>query len=231
MSWFERQLKKFLTGGVNIGDYATNYARFDSTGHLTFAGTAKPWEDLRIEPVARTTGANAPTFEKWYDDAGGSSIGVFLYSFDDASAGSEKQVFFTMQLPHAWDGGSINIHVHWVGAVDDTTASPLWGIEYVWKSPGEVFGDTVYIFTDGKNYTSTGDDANITAHKHYISAFAPLAPGTTADDISSILIGRLFRYSSNDLDTYNAAGAKCGLLYIDAHYQSSSLGSTDEYTK
>ena len=56
-------------------------------------------------------------------------------------------------MPHTWAGGSIYLHVHWVGAVDDTESSPLWGIEYVWKDVGQVFGDSVYIFTDGKNYT------------------------------------------------------------------------------
>lgn len=30
--------------------------------------TGTDWDDLRVEPIARTTGANAPTFEKWYDD-------------------------------------------------------------------------------------------------------------------------------------------------------------------
>ncbi len=49
-----------------------------------------------------------------------------------------------------------------------------------------------------------------------------------ADGLSSILIGRLFRNSSAAGDTYTD---KVGLLYIDAHYQINSLGSTDEYTK
>jgi hypothetical protein len=66
-------------------------------------GTAQPREDLRIEPQARTTGVNVPTFEKWYDDAAGTSRGVYLYSFDDAIASSEKEIFFTMQMPHAWN--------------------------------------------------------------------------------------------------------------------------------
>jgi hypothetical protein len=29
----------------------------------------------------------------------------------------------------------------------------------------------------------------------------------------------------------NATGAKCGLLYIDAHYVVNTLGSRQEYTK
>lgn len=220
---------------VNFGD-DSNYANFDTTGHLTFTGTAKPWEDLRIEPIARGTGANNPTFEQIADNAGlldtGASRGIWLYMFSDETTANQKEMFFTMQMPHAWDGGSISIHVHWVGTVADTTSAPIWGLEYAWKEPGAVFGATATIvYTDGKNYTASGDDADITAGKHYISKFTAISPGTTADGISSILIGRLFRFSGDASDTYNAAGNKCGLLYIDAHYQISSIGSTDEYTK
>jgi hypothetical protein len=188
-------------------------------------GTAKPWDDLRIEPIARTTGTNAPTFEQYYNS--GVTRGVYLYSFDDSS--SEKEVFFTMQLPHSWDGGSIYMHVHWVGAVADTTAAPRWGLEYVWKDLGEVFGETIIIYSDGLNYVTGGTEANIVANKHYISKFPEMTTGTTSNDISSIIIGRLFRNSAHPADTYNASGAKCGLLYIDAHYQIARLGSTDEY--
>lgn len=215
-----------VNGTTTLGDGGgTNYARFDATGHLTLAGTAKPWNAVLIEPSARTTGTNAPTFEKWYDDAAGTSRGVYLYSFDDANVGSEKEVFFALQMPHSWDGGNIQFHVHWIGAVADTTATPRWGLEYVWKEPGGVFGDTMIMYATGNHL----NEADITANKHYITAFTALAPGSTADALSSVLIGRLFRDSANAADTYNAAGAKCGLLYIDAHYQMARLGSIDGY--
>lgn len=216
---------------VRMGDGDTNYVQVTKTGHMTFVGTATVWDDLRIEPVARTTGANAPTFAKWFDDAGGTSRGVYLYTFDDAAAGSEKEVFFTMQMPHAWASTPISLHVHWVGKVDDTTADPRWGLEYTWKDVGEVYGDTTIVYSDGTHVTFAGADANVTAGKHYITEFADLTPGTTADDISSILIGRLFRDSANAADTYNAANADCGLLYIDAHVEMNSFGSNSEYTK
>jgi hypothetical protein len=227
-------LTVYAVGGTKIDSPATyigdggttNYSQFDATGHLTFAGTAKPWNDMLIEPVARTTGTNAPTFEKWYDDAAGTSRGVYLYSFDDAAAGSEKEVFFNMQMSHAWDGGNVQFHVHWIGAVDDTTATPRWGLEYVWREPGGTYSDTTIVYATGNHLS----EADITANKHYITAFAALSPGSTADDLSSVLIGRLFRNSSNAADTYNATGAKCGLLYIDAHYQLARIGSNDEYS-
>lgn len=212
---------------VQVGTDAADYAKIDETGQLTFAGDAQPWDDLRIEPVARTTGANAPTFEQWFDDLAGSSRGVFLYSFDDAAAGSEKEVFLTMQLPHSWNGGDIELHVHWTPAVGDTAACPRWGFEYVWKSPGEVFGDTQTVYSDGVNYPDL--DVDVTAGRHYIAKFSGLAPDSTQDRLSSIVIGRLFRNSSDAGDTYNAAGAKAGLLYIDCHYRIANLGSLDEY--
>lgn len=232
MSWWERQWFKALRGPVPIGDGITNYTNFDTTGHQTMVGSAKPWDDLRIEPVARTTGTNAPTFEKWYDDVAGTSSGVYLYSFDDAVSGSEKIIFFTMQMPHSWDGGAINLHVHWVGAVDDTTACPRWYAELIWANVGEVYGVTgAVVNSGGLNYTDTGSETDITAHKHYISKLSTLTPVASQNKPSSIIIGSLLRNSSHASDTYNAGGAKCGLLYIDAHFQLNSIGSTNEYTK
>lgn len=210
---------------------ATNYTAWDTDGHQMMVGNATVWEDLRIEPTVRGTGSNNPSFEKYIDDAAGTSRGVFLYSFDDAVTANEKEVYFTMQMPHAWAGTSIQMHVHWIGAVDDTTAAPKWGLEYSWSEIGAVFPDSVIVYTDGSNYTGAGTDVNITALKHYISKFSAITPGTGADGLSSILIGRLFRNSGDAGDTYDATGAKAGLLYIDAHYEANSLGSNTEYTK
>jgi hypothetical protein len=214
-----------ITGGLVVG-IGTNTADFDTTGHLVLSGTAKPWEDLRIEPVARASGTGAPTFEKWYDDAAGTSKGVWLYSFtNETVAGNEKEVHFSMQMPHAWDGGPISMHVHWTPAATQNATDVVWGLEYVWKDIGEVFGDTTIVYS---STTLAPDDANITAGKHYISEFIDLVPGTSANGLSSILIGRLFRNSSSATDNYTD---KVGLLYIDAHYQMNSLGSNDEYVK
>lgn len=215
-------------GGLN------DYTEFDvNTGHQTMVGDAQPWEDLRIEPVVRqTAGTGVPAFEKYFDDSAGTSRGVFLYSFTDENTANQKEIFFTMQMPHAWNGGAIKLHIHWVGNEADTDATPIWGLEYTWKEIGEVFGDTTIVYTTGGNIDGSGTaDPDITVGKHYISEFGDLTPGTSADGLSSILIGRLFRFSGDASDTYNVAGNKCGLLYIDAHYQSNSLGSDEEYVK
>jgi len=50
----------------------------------------------------------------------------------------------------------------------------------------------------------------------------------TGDELSTVLICRLFRNSSHANDTY---GGTAGLLYIDAHYQVDSFGSDEELVK
>jgi hypothetical protein len=210
------------------GDLSTNYIAIGTDGDVKLLGTSRAWEDLRIEPIARTTGNNAPTFEKWIDDVNHTTRGVYLYSFDDAASGSEKEIHFTMQIPHnAVVGGILRIHVHWIGAVNDTTSTPRWGLEYTFAEPSSVFGSSQIIYAEG----NTESDPDTTVLHHYITQFADITPDSTQDGLSAILIGRLFRNSANAKDTYNANGAKCGLLYIDAHYQVDSFGSNDEYTK
>lgn len=184
------------------------------------------WDDLRIEPVARTSGTNSPAFEQWFTNGAGSR-GVYLYSFDDAVVASEKELHFTQQMPHSWAGTGIYIHVHWIGNLKQDTAAPRWGLEYTWADINTVFGNTGIIYATGM----VGGDVNITDFKHYVTSFAVQNPTASQNDISSVLIGRIFRNSSNAADTYTTAGNKCGLLYIDTHYEINSIGSREEFTK
>jgi hypothetical protein len=213
-----------ITGGsANFGD-SSNYTRFDLTGHQTMAGNAKPWNDIRIEPVARTTGNYAPTFQQ-YLTSGSSSRGVYLYSFDDAEISQEKEIFFTMQMPHDWDNSTIHMHVHWIGTPTQATASKIrWGLEYSWAETNAVYPNTLTIYAD----TVIGGDTAVTLNKHYLTEFADITPSAAQDGLSSIFIGRLFRNSSDNADTYTG---KAGLLYIDAHYQMNSIGSDQELIK
>jgi hypothetical protein len=205
---------------------ATNYTEFEADGTLEMHGDATTWNDLRIEPTARTTGANAPSFEVYLTNGSGSR-GVWLYSFDDAASNAEKEIFFSVQLDHAWAGTAIAIHVHWIGNVADTTAEPRWGMEYTWANIGSVFANTAIVYANTKYPV----DANVVAFQHYLSQFAAIAPSASQNGISSVIMGRLFRNSSDAGDTYNAGGNKCGLLYIDVHYEINTLGSRTELTK
>jgi hypothetical protein len=130
-----------------------------------------------------------------------------------------------MQMPHAWNSWPIALHIHRVPFASENAVDVIWGLEYTWKDIWEIYWDTT---KDASSTTLVPNDANLVANKHYISMFANITPWTTADWLSSILIWRVYRNSSNVGDTYTN---KCWLLYIDAHYQINSIGSTDEYTK
>lgn len=212
---------------LKVGD-GTNYSQFDATGHQTMVGTAQPYEDIRVEPVTRT-GVNNPAFEQWYDDSGigdtGTTRGVYLYTFGNEVVAQEKEIHFTMQMPHAWDGGVIHMHLHWISKTTAVNSKVRWGLEYTMVEPNAVFGATAAIvYADTPISTDTGT----TAGKHQITEFADITPTTSQDGLSTIIIGRIFRNSSNAADTYTG---DVGLLYIDAHYQLNSLGSDQEYVK
>lgn len=184
------------------------------------------WDDLRIEPIARTTGSNAPTFEKWFDNGAGSR-GVYLYSFDNAAGGSEKEVFFTMQMPHGWAGTVLHLHVHWVAEGTAALSKVRWGVEYTFTDIGETFPNTVLSYADTDMANATGTTGT-TAKKHTLTEFTDITPSATQNGISAILIGRLFRDSNNVADTYTG---KAGLLYIDAHFELDAAGSGQEFVK
>ncbi len=213
-------------GAIYLGG-TTNGIKIGKGGTFQAQGTATWFDDVRIEPTVRAAaGAGVPTFEKWFDDAAGTSKGVYLYSFTDESVlANEKEVFFTIQMPHGKvPASAIHLHLHWVGNSTQTNQTPRWGLEYNWKEIGADFGDTTLIYATGNSALDTG----VTANRHYLTEFADLTPDSTQDSISSILICRLFRSSSDAADTYT--GNKCGLLYIDCHVEYNQLGSNDEFT-
>jgi hypothetical protein len=216
-----------VSGSTRMGN-STGYTQVASDGHMTMVGSATFWDDLLIEPVVRGTGAQNPTFERWYRDSGGTSNGVYLYSFDDALVAAEKEVYFSIQISHKWAGSPIKFHTHWTPSVSATTAAPRWGFEYTWAGIGNDFGSTNTIYSDGNNYVSGGTEANLTAGRHYLSLFPEITPTAAQDYLSSILICRLFRNSSSTADTYTN---KVGLLYADIHIECNSLGSNTEYSK
>jgi len=205
-----------------FGD-STNYAEFSTTGTLKLYGSATTWNDLRIEPVARNTGTYAPAFEKYIDN-GSSSHGIYLYSFDDALVSAEKEVFFTMQMPHDWAQTAITIHVHFIPYTTVASSAVRWGLEYNWANPNTVFPATTIVYTS----TTTSGDTTLTQYKHYKSEFTSITPSASQNGLSSILMGRLFRNSSDAGDTYTD---KVGLLYIDAHYEINDMGSNTISTK
>jgi hypothetical protein len=182
------------------------------------------WDDLRIEPVTRGTGTNAPTFTKWLDDVAGTSRGVYLYLFDNAATNSQKEVHFSIQMPHSWKGTAVYLHVHWIASSTAATSKVEWGLEYCFKDINSTYADTTIVYKD----TDINSDTGTTKDKHVITSFDAIATDSNSDGISAILIGRLFRNSGGLNDSYTG---DAGLLYIDAHFEIDALGSGSELTK
>lgn len=218
-----RRLAAQTSDLARFGDGTTHYLAIEADGALRAVGNATWFDDLRIEPVARTTGTKAPTFEVYQTDGAG-SVGVWAYSFDNAVLANQKEVFFTMQMPHAKKMDSvIHLHVHWVPKTAGTAGHKVkWGLEYSWQKLGSAFGTTTIIYADT---TVSGNIA--TALSHSLTEFADITP-PASETVSSILWGRLFRFSSDAGDT---ATITAGLISIDAHVEMDTLGSRTEFTK
>lgn len=209
--------------GVTQFGSGTDYANIAADGTVTLIGAATAWDDLRIEPIIKATGTNDPTFTQWLTDGAGSR-GVYLYNFDNALVGAQKEVFYTVQMPHTWKGTTIYPHVHWLPSASQAAAAVKWGLEYTWANARSVFGNTSIIYA----ITNTEGAADLVQNHHYVSAFSGITPSASQSGISSVLICRLFRFSSDGTDTFTGTA---GLLYSDIHFEIDSFGSRTEYIK
>lgn len=210
--------------GSKFGDTAGgNYAEFEADGTLVFYGNAMVFDDLRVEPTVRSSGVNVPAFAQWFTNGAGSR-GVYLYNFTNEVVANEKEVYFTAQMPHSWAGTAIGCHVHWVHSTNQAAAAVRWGFEYSWSDLGATFGNTNIIYGS----TPVPADADLVQYKHYLTPFPDITPTADQDNISSVLIGRVFRNSSHADDTSTGTA---GLLYIDIHYEIDTIGSRTELAK
>lgn len=183
------------------------------------------WQDIMVSPVLHVTGSTTkdPTFTKWFDNGAGSR-GVSLYTFDDNGT-HEKELYFTLQLNHNMQAGAaIHSHVHWIGSTTET-AKVNWGLECTTAEPTAVYGNSAIVYAkDLEDGTSV-----VTQYKHNITEFPTVTPSATQDGLSTVMICRMFRNSSNATDdTYTGSA---GVLSIDAHYLTDFLGSRSEYIK
>ena len=173
------------------------------------------YDDVRIAATALKTqgSSNLPTWAKFTDDGAGST-GVYSWSFDKGD-----QLFFTVQFPHKKeDGSTINAHCHW--SPSTTGAGDVeWGLEYSWVDVWGTFPNTTTISTA----TATQGIKN----QHLIGTIGDITPSSTQDDISSMLVGRLYR-SNAITDTYPDA---VFLHELDFHIKIDSHGSREEYEK
>ena len=173
------------------------------------------WDDLRVSvATAKLRGNSDPTFASFKTNGSGST-GVYSYNF---SATTNQELFFSVQLPHAWkEGTSLRPHAHWC-STGSATGNVIWGLEYAIADIGGVFGNSVILTTDPLSVTGA-------AFTHYVSSFGTI--DMTDMDASAVILCRVFR----DATTDTFAGMTF-LTDIDFHYLTDTPGgSLDEYIK
>ena len=217
------RMKIDANGVIFMGDSINgNYTKVTTDGSLSYEGNATRWDDLRVPVTSlKDKGIKIPDWDIFKDD-GGSSAGVYTFWFDKST---EEELFFTIQMPHAWKEGSIlKPHLHWVAK---TTGSGLvgWGLEYVWTNVNEIFPtntSTVY------GESVAGGDTSVVANKHYITPMSDI--DATGKTLSSMLVCRIFRDASG-IGTSDVYGNDAGMLQFDFHFEIDSDGSNEQFTK
>ena len=98
------------------------------------------YEDLRTPATAlQGQGANDPVFAFFQNDGAGSG-GVYAFQFSPTIG---QDLFFWLQLPHAWkEGSTLYPHIHW-GPMTAQAGNVRWALEYTIAKPGDPFPLTV----------------------------------------------------------------------------------------
>ncbi|MEZ5069614.1 MAG: hypothetical protein R2751_01260 [Bacteroidales bacterium] len=193
--------------------FGSDYAHFEEDGTLFFEGEATVFNDLMIPGLSTVRNLNPPSLSTFLN-------GTLVYSFaDEGSNSNEEQVYFTVQVAHMWkEGSTLYPHVHFAPATSGT-GTIRWGLEYTWANVNATFPATTTIYAEAS--------ASGTAHQHQVIGFSTdLTPDANQDEISSMLVCRLFRDSS--VDTYTGDVL---FLQFDIHMEMNSEGSREPWIK
>jgi hypothetical protein len=202
------------------GGGSANKVQVQADGSVVLLGNATVWNDLVVPPFSTYAGGdNPPVF-------GTFKTSVKTFIFENNSTGSEDQVFFSIQMPHNWkEGTTIYPHVHWSPQTFPGSGSIVWGFEYTWVNYNQVtpelFPNTTTLSATTAVISSSSD-----LDKHFLTSYPSISG--SGMKISSILMCRFFRNSSNTADTFNGTAA---LLSFDIHYEIDAIGSRQEFIK
>lgn len=211
-------LSMFIYAQVEMGS-GSNYTEIEQDGTIEFHGEATVWNDYVVPfSSVKVTGTN--NIPVWSPFMG--TISQFL--FEDQSASKEQEVGFVVQLPHQWDGSAIYPHIHW-SPENNNSGSVVWAMEYTWVNYDAT---NPIVFPAAITLTTTSANVSNAGHKHLITEFAPITPNATQNKISSLLVVRFYRNSSNTADTY---GSGAFALSFDIHYRMDTMGSREPLTK
>jgi hypothetical protein len=203
-------------GITKIGDVTNGHdTKIEADGSLMFEGNATVWDDLR---VSLDKGSSSASLEFVWGSAGPQ-----IWYFRD-NEGLEA-MSFVVQLPHSWkEGTTIYPHIHWLPKASES-GNVEWNLDYSWQNYDAATPLAFPAYTTSTVVIS----GPFVANTHRITS---LTGGTgldgTTKKISSVLICRIWRNSSNVADSYRD---DAGLLSLDFHFQIDTVGSRAEYVK
>jgi hypothetical protein len=202
-------------GDIRLGTNASNYTKFDSTGHQTMVGTAKPWRDELGDAISLKSigiGVTANATESVMEFTTLANLNDYLYK--------------NLQLNHDRDEtANIYPHIHFF---QDNNNAPNFLVRYRWHKNGSA---KTTAWSEYKCNTLAFTYVSGTLHQ--IAHGAGITP-PSGSTISDIIQFRIFRDNANTSTVFTGADpytGTVGMLSYDVHIQLSSIGSTDEYTK
>lgn len=210
------------TDDVDLGDNSlhvgsvTNFFHVDSDGHVTFGGTARPWRDELVDALKiKSTGSGVSV---------NASEGVV--EFTASAQMATDYGYFNVQLNHDKDlGVPLNFHIHFFQSNNN---APNFLFQYRWQVNGQL---KVSSWTDLKCNTLAFTYVSGTLLQiAYASGITP----PSGSNLSDIVQVRICRDTDNDSGKFSGADpytGTVGILFIDPHFQTNSLGSTDEFSK
>lgn len=174
------------------------------------------WDDLRIVPAATDfPGVSDPDLVDYTPGGSGTSLKLYEYAKGD-------YVTFLCQLPHNRKPESdLKAHIHWTPSTqgnEEIGHVVAWQVEYSAASIGSAFPTMQAL--DLKD-TVTGTDG-----LHEITSGATIAG--SALGLSSIVLCKLSRISTNDTWSGTTTGNLPIMLEFDIHYEIDRFGSDNE---
>lgn len=153
-------------------------------------------DDLRV-PLDK---GSASASLEYFSGSSGPQIWVFRNN------AAVEEMSFTLQLPHNWkDGTTIYPHIHWIPRAT-ATGNIKWNLDYTWANLNTGTFSAITTISG----INTGP---FTINQHLLADIGTGINGTGMT-YSSVLICRIWRYSSATEDTYNADAAG---LSMDFH--------------
>jgi hypothetical protein len=211
-----KNIKISIVGEYFLSDGSDDYTKFDTSGHQSMAGNSRPWRDELGELLGKKRLGTRIT----EDLAEGAVL------FADNCQIADDYVITNVQLNHDKDlSAPLHPHLHWFQASANV---PNWMIQYRWQKS---CGVKVTSWTSAK-YTSHAC-AYSSGTIHQITGFGEIAV-PVGTDLSDIVQFRILRDTDNDSTLFTGADPLSGnasALMFDIHFQTNSLGSTEEYEK